>query len=93
MKYNVFSIDVWAGEIDETWQENNYFLTGEVELERPDDDEGIIASLIAEGYLKSGSEDQVTIADYSDGYWIYVRQKDNGYPLYNLHRQAEYNFA
>lgn len=88
MRYNIYSIDVWGGEEEGTWIENNYFHIGVIDIEN-DSDKRIIEQLIDEGYLKPTAERFVEIADHSDEYWIYVRQKEDGYPLFNLHRQAE----
>jgi len=83
MKYKICSIDAWAGDEKGSWDCNNWFSVGEIEIDLTKGHKEIIALLIEEGYLKPLAKRRVAIEEIGD-YTIRIVDKKTFQPLYDL---------
>ncbi len=86
--YQVMSLDVWAGDEEGTYEKNNFFNVGQIQLADCASDEQILQAMIEEGFLNiNATLETVEIQDHNcDGFYIEILDKTNNYPLYDLRK-------
>lgn len=82
-KYQVYNLDVWAGNEEGEWELNNWFKAGVVEISEEAEEAEIIEILIAEGYFNESARGNISVRDECNG-WLYIEREADGYPIYNL---------
>lgn len=83
MRYQILSIDVWAGEEEGLWERNDYFLRGELDLAEDMEDGEILEAIadelgLGEEFLKTSIVDE-----WGEYNFDIVRAEDH-YPYFEL---------
>ena len=86
--YQVMSLDVWAGDEEGTFEKNNFFNAGQIQLPDCASDEQILQAMIEEGYLNANATlETVEIQDHScDGFYLEILERANKHPLFDLRK-------
>jgi hypothetical protein len=83
-KWQLCSLDVWAGEEEGAWDINCWYNAGVIELPEDFTNEGVLALLLEEGYLIR-TDGLAVNDDWSNGYYMQiVDTTNNDYPVYSL---------
>ena len=85
--YQIFSLDVWAGEEEGTFMKNNFFKIQEIEFEEKLSTETVIPLLIEEGLLNECAREGAYVENH-DCEWRYfeVIDKETQLPLFDIKR-------
>lgn len=83
MKYQVLSIDAWAGNEEGEWDCNDWFKTGVIEIPASVEGNAIIELMIEEGFFKPKALGLVVSEDISDS-TIRLSCESSFEPLYDL---------
>ena len=87
--YQVLSLDVWGGEEEGTFEKNDFYNAGEIEVNGEANESEILSKMIEEGFLASHCTlESVAIHDYNAmGEYYEVKDAKSGYPLYDLQQK------
>lgn len=80
-KYKVFSIEAWAGMEEGSWEWNNWFYVGELEL-TDSELNNPIERLIQEGFLKESARERGAVDD--DGHNVVIVDKETREPIFAI---------
>jgi len=83
MKYQVLSIDAWAGDEAGEWDCNDWFKSGVIEIAEGVEGNAIIELMIEEGFLKPKALGLVVSEDISDS-TIRLSCESSFQPLFDL---------
>jgi hypothetical protein len=83
MKYQVLSIDAWAGEEKGLWDCNMWFKAGQIEIGYGAERSDIARLMVEEGFLYPSARKRVDVEEISDT-TIRICDKKTFQPLYDL---------
>jgi hypothetical protein len=78
----MLSIDAWAGVDEFSWEWNNWYKAGSIEIVDLNDNDGIKTALIEQGFIRSGAMDLIDLDD--DQMNIVVVDKATREPLFAI---------
>ena len=80
-KYKVLSIEAWAGMEEGSWEWNNWFNVGELEL-TDSELNNPIERMIQEGFLKESARERAALDD--DGHNVVIVDKETREPIFAI---------
>lgn len=83
MKYQVCAIEAWAGDEEGSWDVNNWFNAGVIEIGDEPIEQEIVQLMIESGHLKPAALGGVYIDDPANG-TMRVCDAETHEPLYDL---------
>jgi hypothetical protein len=84
-KYQVVSLDVWAGEGENGWDKNNFFKIGEIEVPEDFKDKDIWKALKKAGLSPRGDGTHLKLEDFiGSGDYLEIFRKRDLYPILDL---------